>query len=405
MTLSRRNLLAAASAGSLFSVMPGLSVAFGAPAEPQSDIMVFLFARFGMDGLSMIAPADDGAYRDARPTIAVTPSGFGAGLHLDDHQGTPFFMYPAARQLHQMYKDGSLAIIHAAGVPTENRSHFETQEMVTRGLADGETLDRRGWLTRHMLAKGGQLGDFDAVSDGQGVTSTLDGMGGSLSFGNLASLGYAFYGDYGKAIAAMHKGETELDKSMQKAMRVAGAIREKAQSIPYENTANNYTYGPLSNTLKPLAQVLKLDIGVKIASADFIGWDHHEYLPNNFTRQSRELGDALFAFMDDLGPLAKRVTVVIMTEFGRRVRENTNNGTDHGAGSTMMVMGAGVNGGKFYGDWPGLKSNVLDQGDVPVVTDYRQILGELLVKRQGQKKIDEVFPNIPYKPLGIFKDA
>lgn len=103
----------------------------------------------------------------------------------------------------------------------------------------------------------------------------------------------------------------------------------------------------------------------------------------------------------DLGAHASRVTVVMMTEFGRRVRENANNGTDHGAGAVMLVQGAGVNGGKMYGDWPGLKDNQLDQGDLAVATDYRRVLSEILVKRQGQTAIEQVFPTVPYKPIGV----
>src|SRR5205814_2193519 len=111
------------------------------------------------------------------------------------------------------------------------------------------------------------------------------------------------------------------------------AVRDKAQSIPPPQGQGNYTYGALSNKLKPLAQIIKMDIGVQLATVDFIGWDHHEYLNNNFNSQAQELGNAFFAFTDDLGEHAKRVTVVMMTEFGRRVRENANNGTDHGAGA------------------------------------------------------------------------
>lgn len=405
MSLSRRNLLKTAGGGSLVSLMPGLNVAFGDDAAQGNQILVFLFLRFGMDGLSLVAPSDTAAYRDARPTIAVPTSGFGAGLHLGDHEGVPFFMHPAAIQLYYMFKNKSLAVIHASGVPTENRSHFETQEMVTRGIADNELVQPQGWLARHLLTRSEARGDFDAVSDGQGVTSTLDGLGGSLSFENLANLGGSLYGNYAAAIEAMHTGTNDLDLSVQKAVRVAQIVRERTMSLPPVIGQGNYTYGPLSSRLRPLAQVLKLDVGVQIATADFIGWDHHEYQSNAFPRQAQELGDALFAFTDDLGAMANRVTIVMMTEFGRRVRENTNNGTDHGAGSVMLVQGAGVNGGKFYGQWPGLTPSVLNAGDLPVVTDYRRVLGELLVTRQGQTKMDQVFPGVNLAQLGVFSQA
>ncbi len=402
MNLKRRTLLAAAGGG-LLGLAPGLRIAFADEPAQKSDVIVFLFLRFGMDGLSMVAPSEDGIYRSARPTIGVRSSGPGAGLFLDTHEGVPFFMNAAASRLHQMFVDKKLAIIHAAGVPTQNRSHFETQEMATHGLADNEPNRKTGWLARHLLAKADVLGDFEAVSDGQGVTTTLDGAGGSISFNNLASLGSVLQGRYADAITAMHKGNGLYDVSAQKALRAAVAVREKALSMPLEAPNPNYTYGGLSAVLRPLAQVLKLDIGVQIATADFIGWDHHEYQPTAFPRQAQELADSLYAFTDDLGPMANRVTIVAMTEFGRRVRENANNGTDHGSGSVMFALGAGVNGGKFYGQWPGLGSGTLDRGDLPVVTDYRRVLSELLVRRQGQKNLDQVFPTVPYNPLGIFR--
>ncbi len=407
MTFSRRTFLAASAASGLTPLMPGLNVAFGADAAPDiksgNQVLVFLFLRFGMDGLSLIAPADDGAYRDNRPTIGLTTSGAGAAPYLGTHQGVPFFINPAARQLKTMYDAKSLAVVHAAGVPTDLRSHFEVQVMVGQGVGRTEAAPKgTGWLARHLLAKDTARSDFSAVSDGTGLTTSLEGLGGTLSFSNLAGLGGALTGRFADAIAAMHPGDSPLELSVQKAMRVAATVRQKANAIPAGASGGNYTYGPLSNVLRPLAQVIKMDVGVELATADFLGWDHHEYLINAFPQQAGELGNALFAFNEDLGEHSRRVTVVMMTEFGRRVRENANNGTDHGAGAVMLIQGAGVNGGKMYGDWPGLKDSQLDQGDLAVTTDYRRVLAEALVKRQGQSAIESVFPTVPYSPLGVF---
>jgi uncharacterized protein (DUF1501 family) len=403
MSLTRRDLLATAAAGGLLSVAPGLNVSFGAEAGSANEVLVFLFLRFGMDGLSLVSPADDANYHRHRPLIALNSSGPGAGLRLDTWDGVDFFMHPSAGQLRQMYRDKTLAIIHASGVPTENRSHFETQDMVGKGIADNEPVQPVGWLARHLLAKSAVRGDFEAVADGTGLTTSLDGLGGTLSFASLSTLGGSLYGNFATAIGAMHRGDSELELSVQKALRAAAVVRQKASTIP-PSASGNYTYGPLSAVLRPLAQIVKLDIGVQVATADFGGWDHHNFILNAFPQQARELSDSLFAFFDDLGPVAERVTVVAMTEFGRRVYENANNGTDHGAGSAMLVMGAGVNGGKFYGAWPGLRTADLDQGDLRITTDYRQVLAELLVKRQGQAAIGQVFPTVAYKPLGILRD-
>src|SRR5262245_11880748 len=134
MTFSRRNFLATAAAGGLTPLIPGLNVAFGATNDPLinsgNQVLVFLFLRFGMDGLSLIVPAADAAYRAHPPTLGPSSSGVGAAPSLDTHQGVPFFINPAARQLKTMYAAKTLAVVHAAGVPTELRSHFEVQVMV-----------------------------------------------------------------------------------------------------------------------------------------------------------------------------------------------------------------------------------------------------------------------------------
>ncbi|MHB1207927.1 MAG: DUF1501 domain-containing protein [Rhodospirillaceae bacterium] len=404
MTLSRRTLLGSAAAAGLMPLMPGLTVAFADTSSGQvsgNQVLVFLFLRFGMDGLSLLPPAEDGSYRDKRPTIALASSGPGAAIYLDTHQGVPFFLHPAARQMRDMYANKKLAIVHAAGVPSALRSHFEVQAMAATGVADNEAATTTGWLARHLLAKGGARSDFSAVSDGNGLTATLDGLGGTLSFSSLSTLGTILYGRFAETMAAMNAGASDYELSVQKATRVAGAVRDQINAMPPAAPNPNYTYGPLSGVLQPLAQTIKLDVGVELATADFGGWDHHEFLPNAFFGQAQELGNALYAFMDDLGEHANRVTVVMMTEFGRRAYENANNGTDHGAGAPMLLLGAGVNGGKMYGDWPGLKDNQLDQGDLPVTTDYRRVLAEVLVKRQGQTAIEQVFPTVPYAPLGV----
>src|SRR5689334_19555381 len=113
MMLSRRHLLTAAGAG-LAPLVPGVNVAFGAGGTPTNTI-AFLFLRFGMDGLQMLAPADEAGYRDRRPTIALRTSGGGSGIALDTLDGVQFFLHPQALQFREMYKAGTLAFVHAAG--------------------------------------------------------------------------------------------------------------------------------------------------------------------------------------------------------------------------------------------------------------------------------------------------
>ncbi len=400
MNLTRRNLLAL-TGGGLVPFAPGLNMAFSASASPQTNVLVVIFLRFGMDGLQLVAPADDAGYRDRRRNIGLRiNSGAQSARPLGTLGGTQFFLHPQAGQLKQMFDNKSLAVVHAAGVPTGLRSHFEVQEMADKGGADNDHALNSGWLARH-LAVSGATGDFAATADSTTSTSSLNGAAGILPTGILQTLGLWVTTERAALISTLNAGDSESERSARKTLAAIALMRDKAPTS--SSTPNpNYTYGALSQKLQPLAGVIKSNLGVQLATVDFGGWDHHENLPGLFGQQARELSDALFAFTDDLGPeFMNRVTVVTMTEFGRRVQENASVGTDHGAASVMLALGAGVNGGKIYGEWPGLRDSDLDGGDLRVTTDYRQVLAELLVKRQGQAAIQNVFPTLPYRPLGL----
>ncbi len=106
--------------------------------------------------------------------------------------------------------------------------------------------------------------------------------------------------------------------------------------------------------------------------------------------------------MRDLGELRSRVTLVTISEFGRRVEENDNWGLDHGWGNAMLLMGGGVKGGEYHGTWPGLGAGAGDiDFDLQVTTDYRQVLGEVVHRRFPTKPVSEVFPGLPYSPIGV----
>jgi uncharacterized protein (DUF1501 family) len=274
--------------------------------------------------------------------------------------------------------------------------------MADKGMADNEHDPNSGWLARH-LASSTNPSDFPATADSVTSTSALNGAPGILPTGILQSLGLWVTTERAALIGTLNAGDSDIAQSTRKTLANIDMMRAHAPTAATVAAQDpNYTYGALSQKLQPLAAVLKLNLGIQLATVDFEGWDHHENIITNFAQQARELSDALFAFTDDLGPdMMSRVTIVTMTEFGRRVQENASYGTDHGAGSVMLVLGGGVNGGQLYGQWPGLADDQLDGGDLRVTTDYRQVLGELLVKRQGQPAIQTVFPTVPYQPLGL----
>ena len=124
---------------------------------------------------------------------------------------------------------------------------------------------------------------------------------------------------------------------------------------------------------------MQSNVGLQYACVDHLGWDTHEYQNGKIDNLVRDLSNALGAFDEDMQAQQQRYTLVVMTEFGRRLRTNRSGGTDHGHASLSLVMGSNVAGGKVYGRWPGLSSSALDRGvDLAVTTDYRQVLKQAL---------------------------
>ncbi len=161
----------------------------------------------------------------------------------------------------------------------------------------------------------------------------------------------------------------------------------------------------LSDALKDTAHLIKADVGTDVVSIDFGSWDmHSDYGTTEWGEMQNMIGGfaaVLNAFMRDLGPVRQRVTVVTISEFGRRIKENGNRGLDHGWGNMMLVAGAGVKGGSYYGSWPGLGDGSQVDDDLKVTTDYRNVFGEIITRRFPGRSVSDVFPGLSYNPVGL----
>jgi uncharacterized protein (DUF1501 family) len=434
--LSRRDLLKASAGGVALSTLPaGLKVAFGATGAP---LLVVVFLRGAADTLSLVAPSGNAEYHAARPTLAIPASGTGAGLPLTGQlNGQSFRLHPSATGLAALFDAGQLAIVHAAGLVSTNRSHFQSQDMMEKGQADGEQTPSTGWLARHLAttALSGQvpilsasaeaplalLGEMRAVS-----MTTPAGFRVSGGRRNELVLARLAQGSSERAtimrntleavarISAVPASTADLagdpamgdEPMMMEMMAPERLMTEEEADAELEMAAPaadpvNYGSGELATALKTIADIAKAEIGLTVATADFGGWDTHDAQAGRFTTQITRLSQALSALHTDLAAFGDRLTVVVMSEFGRRLIENQNRGTDHGHGTVVLVSGVGIKGG-LYGTWPGLKSNVLDQGlDLAITTDYRRVLAEVLVKRAGQTRIADVFPTAAVAGLGL----
>jgi uncharacterized protein (DUF1501 family) len=201
---------------------------------------------------------------------------------------------------------------------------------------------------------------------------------------------------------------TTADARLQATGKDAFAAVKMIQSInqmPFnQSTMQQYAQGgELGRGLQQAARLIKADVGVEAAFAEVGGWDHHGQEPAQLSNLLRQFGMALTAFHQDMGDRMEDIVLVTLSEFGRTAHENGNNGTDHGHGSLMMVLGGPVHGGKVYGKWPGLEAEQLYEGrDLAVTTDFRDVLGELIAGHLGQQNLAQVFPGYKVgKPLGL----
>ena len=408
-TVSRRRFLggmAAAGATTVTTSLFGEAVqqaSFG--AQTGGNVMVVISFRGGIDGLGMVVPHGDPAYYAARPRIAVPKSQL---LARDDMFG----LHPMLSPLSWLWESGELAAVQAVGMTgNPNRSHFAAMEAI-EDAAPGSSL-RQGWVNR-MVGLGGEAVEAIHVGDATPPTLVL-GPSPALALGALDDVEIKGT-DNGWAprrkrqLATMWDGEKgPLGRAARSALTavdtlspVSGSGTAPAVRYPTDPHATD-----LAAALQDTARLVKGDLGTEVVSIDFGSWDMHDNYGTLDYGEMQRMTDVFArctdAFLRDLGPLRSRVTVVTISEFGRRVAENGNRGLDHGWGNMMLLMGAGVNGGRYHGSWPGLGNASLVEGDLKVTTDYRQVLGEVVHKRFPDKDVTQVFPGVSYAPVGVMK--
>lgn len=405
--ISRRTVLKGAGAvGTVAVTMPGWGgVAFASnEASRVGDIVINIFLRGGMDGLSVIAPLDEdgGASRlaEARPTLNIDPATL-IPVNVD------FGLNPVMASLMTVYNEGKLALLPTSGFPNNDRSHFAVQRKMDEGIDNGAFGS--GWLARHLNAtvsppptglRGLSLPNAQESMSGSSVTVTMNNIDNFRVNG--------FRGNGGAIRAALQDlhavSSTRIVNQRASEALTALDIVNNAPRTPAENGAVYPTAGRgrgFGMVLSQIAQLIRADAGLEaVATEANFGWDLHEGFGNPVDgRQAqnlRALADVLAIFAQDLGPRMDRVTVVVMTEFGRTFRQNGGGdagdpGVDHGRASTMFVMGGGIIGG-LYGTWPGLEPANIDGNALRVTVDYRTVLADILQHRLRTANMATVLP-------------
>jgi uncharacterized protein (DUF1501 family) len=393
----------------------------GANGTYGKKILVCIFMRGAVDGLSMIVPHGDPNYYQLRNIggggIALPRTGDGSVLDLDGQFG----MHPALAALKPLYDQGYLAPIHAVGSPNATRSHFDAQDYMESGVP-GDKSVTTGWLARTLAncpedtanAKAGKIrtvsmtsqlprsmdGDDNALAIydlgsfgvGKGVTTTgraamsMPAMGGNMN--NTGGFEALYNGAVGDVLHGA--GRETFD-----ALKLLSGL-DPTKYVPANKA--DYGRGRLGQSLRQIAQLIKADVGLEIAFAEMGGFDTHVNqgaAQGNLARRLEELSSGMKGFWQDLGDRMGDVVVLTMSEFGRTARQNANGGTDHGHGTSFLAMGGNINGGKVITKWPGLAPEQLyEKRDLAVTTDFRQIFGEVATQHLKVRSIADVFPGI-----------
>lgn len=352
------------------------SLCFGGSGETA---VVVVFLRGGADGLNLVAPVFEKDYVRLRPTLALRET-----LPLDGGFG----FHPAFAPLHPLWKEGRLAIVHAVGSDDSTRSHFEAQDLMEHAGRPEEGVSG-GWIARHLRSKPGSRGAVAAVSIGPTLPEALRGAPGACALERIEQVALPEASSrFTQALEVLYQADgSGAGRAGQATFRLLERINRAKSAAP----SGAYPDSSFGTSMRELARLLKADAGLEAACLDFGGWDTHFGQALGFHKQVTDLAGSLAAFEKDLAARMDRTIVVVMTEFGRRAYENETLGTDHGRASVMFAMGGGVRGRRIYGTWPGLGS-LEGPGDLPVTTDYRDILSELVVKALGNPNVAEVFP-------------
>ena len=402
-------------------------------AENPFDTVVVVFLRGGIDGLNLVPPIagnDRGFYEEARPSLRIPASGeFGAlPLTLASGADTGFGLHPSAVGLRDLWVLGKLAIVQSCGMPTTvTRSHFDAQAYLDLGTP-GNPNNATGWMTRAWQTQpaGGAPGAMPLLAVASRQPANLRGSTQSLSMpspGDFAlTSGAPQWQAYRSGMPAGTRGVSETLASLwagQSGVEMAGQRAEASMRLiaqqGYTTTLPaTWPTTTFARQLWTVAQSVRFNLGLRYAAIDLGGWDTHENQGTTgnslYSNKITELSQALTAFYNELNATGEmgRVTVIVQSEFGRRVRQNGSGGTDHGYGNPLLVIGGPINGRRIYGQWLGLDPQVLSPyfGDIPATTDFRRVFSELMIRRMGNNKLGEIFPGYTgYSPLGIFQGA
>jgi uncharacterized protein (DUF1501 family) len=393
------------------------------PKPAVTPAVPTLITGFEQQSLDWIAQSADGwmtYHRDphaytGRPTIAIPrPDATAAnrGIALNNQ-----FAFPQAMAgLMPAYQTGDLLVVHATGSIDPSRSHFDAQRFIEVGKPRDPNVVT-GWLGRHLASSQPMRSDapLRALGLSSGLQKTLVGAPKTLPVPDPANFNIS--GSAGTRTARTAWLREDYTNSAEP---VRSSALDALNTIELLRLINFAGYAPANGAVYPnnsfgrgmrsTAALIKSDIGVEAIQIDLGGWDTHsnqDPLAGSMFNSMQTLSNSLAAFYADVmvSGFAQKVTVVVISEFGRNARQNGSAGTDHGRGNCMFVMGRNITGGRvLLNTWPGLARENLENGqDLRVTLDHRDILTEIVRNRLGNPNVNVVFPDYTPKVWGITK--
>src|SRR5579863_1217407 len=373
----------------------------------RKKVLVCIFQRGAMDGLMAVTPFEDTYLKAERPNLML-----GTGLiDLDGRWG----LHPGLKAFEPLFREGRLGIVHGIGSPNTTRSHFDAQDYMESGTPFNKGT-ASGWLNRAVGLLGHDgMTPFAAVSLTSALPRCMYGDNPALAIGNLQDFAIQLKGNPALAAAAAQRLEDSYNKASSGLLQQTGkesfeAVKMlQASDIRNYQPANGAVYpsSPLGGSMRQIAQLIKMDVGIEVAFTESGGWDRHfnQGTDNGvFARSVTDLSGSIAAFWKDLEAYQDDVTVMTMTEFGRTVHQNETGGTDHGRASCNFILGNQVAGGKVYGDVKALTVENLEDGrDLPVTTDFRSVFSAVADAHLQIANDRVLFPDWSGVKMGVMK--
>ncbi|MFG6460165.1 DUF1501 domain-containing protein [Roseateles sp. DXS20W] len=367
--------------------------------------LVVVMLRGAVDGLSVVAPYGEREYAASRPQIALPNPGAEDGLLKLD---SLFGLHPALSPLKRHWDGGQLAFVHASGSPDPTRSHFDAQDYLESGTP-GRKSTPDGWMNRLLAVLPGEPAPTRAISQGSTPPRIFAGTASvaSLGLGPNAMQRRAIDNPQMQAgLAKLYANDAQLSSTLRDTTEGRGEMaRSMAAAEPRSMDPSADAGAPSARSFaadaRRLGTLIRKDPHTQLAFTAVGGWDTHVNqgaARGQLANRLASLGEGLDALAAGLGDAYRDTVIVVVSEFGRTLRQNGNGGTDHGRGNVMWLLGGPVAGGQVLGDWPGLDTAALADGrDLAVANDFRQVLAAVLRRHLGlsETALATVFPQSP----------